>query len=106
MVRIGHWFDDLPNIDNRPWGGCGLFVFSSLLSFSGSLWFFFHYGWTSMLISYVLLFPCISSPFLLIEYLLHQRDIRKEREREETDNSSDQTEAVENERENNGTDGD
>jgi hypothetical protein len=87
-------FRFLDDNSNKPWVGCGLFVFYSLLSFSGSLWFLFHYGWTAMLISYVLLFPCISGPFLLIEYLLHQRDIRKERERDKRDNSSDRGESV------------
>jgi hypothetical protein len=59
-----------------------------------------------MLISYVLLFPFISGPLLLIAYWFHQRDIRKERERNETNNSSDQTETEVDERENYGTDGD
>lgn len=70
----------------------GIFPFSSILSLFLSWRFFFHDGWTAILIHYVLFFPCICGPLILIAYLFHQRGIRKEQKRKKADRSPDQTE--------------
>jgi len=73
---MGVWVDLLNGAEKGSWGGCGIFVFASSLSFCISFWVFFNYGWTSMVISYILLCPLIACPMLLIAYFLREREKR------------------------------